>query len=429
MESALTLILLGVLFSLGVPVAFSLAGAGLVGILLITGSFGSVMAVFGTTPFSSVANYTLTTIPMFILMAFFSASGGLAQDLFDTASSWLSQIRGGLGMATVFACGIFGAMSGTSLAAASVMAAIAMPNMRRLGYSESLAAGVIGVGATLDTLIPPSLSMVLYGILTGQSIGKLLIAGIMPGIVFAIILVSIILIWVTVSPKSAPMTQKGSWEARWRSLIRTWPGIALILVITGALYTGAATPTEVGAIGAFFAALIGAMMGRLKWANAVDAIKKTISVSAMIFMLIIGGYIFGYFVTLSQMPQHIMSAVNEMNINRWALMIGVCFSYFILSMFMDEIVLMIITIQVAYPLILSMGFDPIWFGVVMIMLICIGLVFPPVGTIAFIVSAVTKVDLGKVYKGTSILSIALFITIFLIMVFPQIVLWLPSTMK
>jgi len=429
MESALTLILLGVLFSLGVPVAFALAGAGLVGIWLITGSFGSVMAVFGTTPFSSVANYTLTTIPMFILMAFFSASGGLAQDLFDTASSWLSQIRGGLGMATVFACGIFGAMSGTSLAAASVMAAIAMPNMRRLGYSESLAAGVIGVGATLDTLIPPSLSMVLYGILTGQSIGKLLIAGIMPGIVFAIILVSIILIWVTVSPNSAPMTQKGSWEARWRSLIRTWPGIALILVITGALYTGAATPTEVGAIGAFFAALIGAMMGRLKWANAVDAIKKTISVSAMIFMLIIGGYIFGYFVTLSQMPQHIMSAVNEMNINRWALMIGVCFSYFILSMFMDEIVLMIITIQVAYPLILSMGFDPIWFGVVMIMLICIGLVFPPVGTIAFIVSAVTKVDLGKVYKGTSILSIALFITIFLIMVFPQIVLWLPSTMK
>ena len=429
MESVLTLILLGVLFSLGVPVAFALAGAGLAGIWLITGSFTSVMAVFGTTPFSSVANYTLTTIPMFILMAFFSASGGLAQDLFDTASSWLSQIRGGLGIATVFACGVFGAMSGTSLAAASVMAAIAMPNMRRFGYSETLAAGVIGVGATLDTLIPPSLSLVLYGILTGQSIGKLLIAGIIPGIVFAIILVSIILIWVTVSPNSAPMTQKGSWEARWRSLIRTWPGISMILLITAALYTGVATPTEVGAIGAFLAAVIGAAMGRLTWASAVDAIKKTISISGMIFMLITGGYIFGYFVTLSQMPQHVMSAVNEMNIHRWVLMTGVCFSYFILSMFMDEIVLMIITIQVAYPLIISLGFDPIWFGVVMILLICIGLVFPPVGTIAFIVSAVTKVDLVKVYKGTSILTIALFITIFLIMLFPQIVLWLPSTMK
>jgi C4-dicarboxylate transporter, DctM subunit len=429
MESVLTLIILGLLFSLGVPVAFALAGAGLAGIWLITGNLTSVMAVFGTTPFSSVANYTLTTIPMFILMAFFSASGGLAQDLFDTASSWLSQIRGGLGIATVFACGVFGAMSGTSLAAASVMAAIAMPNMRRFGYSETLAAGVIGVGATLDTLIPPSLSMVLYGILTGQSIGKLLIAGIIPGIVFAIILVSIILIWVTVSPNSAPMTQKGSWEARWRSLIRTWPGISMILLITAALYTGVATPTEVGAIGAFLAAVIGVAMGRLTWASAVDAIKKTISISGMIFMLIIGGYIFGYFVTLSQMPQHVMSAVNEMNIHRWVLMTGVCFSYFILSMFMDEIVLMIITIQVAYPLIISLGFDPIWFGVVMILLICIGLVFPPVGTIAFIVSAVTKVDLVKVYKGTSILTIALFITIFLIMLFPQIVLWLPSTMK
>jgi tripartite ATP-independent transporter DctM subunit len=362
-------------------------------------------------------------------MAFFSASAGLAQDLFDSASSWLSQIRGGLGTATVFACAIFGAMSGTSLAAASVMAAVAMPNMRRFGYSESLAAGVISVGATLDVLIPPSLAMVLYGILSGQSIGKLLIAGITPGIVVAIMLVSIIRIWVTVSPNSAPMTQKGSWEARWRSLIRTWPAIALILMIIGFLYTGVGTPTEVGAIGAFLAAVIGVVMRRLTWAGAVDAIKKTISISAMIFTLIIGGYIFGYFVSLSQITQNMMSVVNEMNLSRWVFMIGICFAYFILSMFMDEIVLLIITMQVAYPLVISLGFDPIWFGVVMILLMCMGFVFPPVGIIAFIVSDVTKVDLVKVYKGTTILSIPLFLTVLLIMVFPQIALWLPSTMK
>ena len=428
MESILTIGILLLFFSLGVPISFALAAAGMIGIWLTTGQLTTVLNMLGTTPFTMVASYILTTMPMFILMAFFSASGGLARDLFDALSDWLSHIRGGLGIATVFACGIFGAMSGASVAAASVMAAIAMPSMRRLGYSESLAAGAIGVGATLDLLIPPSIAMVFYGILTGQSIGKLLIAGIIPGIVCGILLALIIYLWVFFNPHSAPETLHIAWKARLKSLRRTWPGFLLILVVIGALYTGAATPTEVGAIGAFLAAVIGFVMNRLTLTSAVDAIKKTISITTMILMLLIGGALFGYFVTLSRVPDHLISAISEMNLNRWVVMIGLCIAFFIVSMFMDEIPLTLITVQLTFPIIVALRFDPIWFGVLMVLLICIGLVFPPVGTVAFIVSATAKVDLVKVYKGTSILTIALFITIVMIMFFPQIVLWLPGKM-
>ena len=201
------MLLLALLF--GVPIAVALAGSGMLGIYLVTGDFSKVMGILSLTPFSTVADYALTTIPMFILMAFFSASSGLARDLYTAAANWLSHIRGGLAIATVFACGIFGAMSGASTAAASVMSKIAMPEMRRHGYSDELAAGAIGIGATLDILIPPSIAMVIYGIATQTSIGKLLIAGIMPGIIVGILLAVMVYLWVVISPKHAPTTYRG----------------------------------------------------------------------------------------------------------------------------------------------------------------------------------------------------------------------------
>src|SRR5262249_21381414 len=198
-------------------------------------------------PFSTVADYALTTIPMFILMAFFSASSGLARDLYAAASNWCSHIKGGLAIATVFACGVFGAMSGASTAAASVMSKIAMPEMRRRGYSDELAAGAIGIGATLDILIPPSIAMVIYGIATQTSIGKLLIAGVVPGIVAGILLAAMVYLWVVISPKHAPSTYRVSARERWASLVRIWPSLLLILLVLLLLYTGVATPTRVRA--------------------------------------------------------------------------------------------------------------------------------------------------------------------------------------
>src|SRR5262252_11125849 len=228
---ALPLLVLVVALVLGVPIAVALAGSGMLGIYLVTGDFGKVMGIIGLTPFSTVADYQLTTIPMFILMAFFSASSGLARDLYAAAASWLAHIRGGLAIATVFACGIFGAMSGASTAAASVMAKIAMPEMRRHGYSDELAAGSIGVGATLDILIPPSIAMVIYGIATQTSIGKLLIAGVVPGIVAGILLAVMVYLWVLVSPKHAPETFRVPTAERWASLVRVWPSMLLIAIV------------------------------------------------------------------------------------------------------------------------------------------------------------------------------------------------------
>ena len=413
----------------GVPIAVALAGSGMLGIWLITGDLAKVMNITGLVPFSTVADYQLTTIPMFILMAYFSASSGLARDLYNAAASWLSHIKGGLAIATVFACGIFGAMSGASTAAASVMAKIAMPEMRRHGYSEELGAGAIGVGATLDILIPPSIAMVIYGIATQTSIGKLLVAGVVPGVIVGVLLAAMIYLWVVLSPKHAPATFRTPMPERIESLKRVWPSLLLILLVLLLLYTGIATPTEIGALGALLAAIIGALFGRLTWPDAIGALKQTIRTSAMIFLILIGATIFGYYMTLSRIPQEVVTMVSGMNLNRWVVIIGIVVAYFVISMFMDEIPLLLLTLQLTFPLITSLGFDPIWFGVLSMMMVAMGLVFPPVGLIAFVVSATAGVDLMKVYKGTSILMLAIVITTVLLMIFPQIALWLPQTMR
>jgi tripartite ATP-independent transporter DctM subunit len=429
MITALPLLALLVCLVLGVPIAVALAASGMLGIYLVTGDFSKVLGIVGLTPFSTVADYALTTIPMFILMAYFSASSGLARDLYAAAANYLSHIKGGLAIATVFACGIFGAMSGASVAAASVMSKIAMPEMRRHGYSEELAAGSIGVGATLDILIPPSIAMVIYGIATQTSIGKLLVAGVVPGIVVGILLAAMIYLWVMVSPKHAPETCRVAAKERRASLVRVWPSLLLILIVLVLLYTGVATPTEIGALGALMAAIIGAAFGRLTVADAIEALKATIRTSAMIFLILIGATIFGYYMALSRIPQSVVIAVTAMDLNRWIVIIGIVVAYFVISMFMDEIPLLLLTLQLTFPLITSLGFDPIWFGVLSMMMVAMGLVFPPVGLIAFVVSATAGVNLMKVYKGTSILMLALVITTILLMIFPQIALWLPATMR
>jgi C4-dicarboxylate transporter DctM subunit len=255
---ALPLLVLVFALVFGVPIAVALAGSGMLGIYLVTGDVSKVMGILSLAPFSTVADYALTTIPMFILMAFFSASSGLARDLYTAASNWCSHIKGGLAIATIFACGIFGAMSGASTAAASVMSKIAMPEMRRHGYSDELAAGSIGIGATLDILIPPSIALVIYGIATQTSIGKLLIAGVVPGIIAGILLALMVYLWVVISPKHAPSTYRVGAKERWASLVRIWPSLLLILLVLVLLYTGIATPTEVGALGALLAGVIGA---------------------------------------------------------------------------------------------------------------------------------------------------------------------------
>jgi len=429
MDLWLPFVALFVLFVSGVPIAFSLCAAGMIGIFLITRDLGVLMSMVGLVTFDAVASYVLSAVPMFILMAFLTSSGGLAADMYRAAHNWTSNIRGGVAIGTVFACGIFGAMSGASLAAASVMSEIAVPNMRRLGYSEPLTGGVVSIGATLDILIPPSILFVIYGIMTNTSVGKLLLAGVVPGITLGICLILCILIWVTLRPQDAPRAERVSWSERWRSSYRVWPCVLLIFIVMGLLYAGIATPTEVAGLGALFAGLTGAFLGRLTWDGTLQALKGTIRIAAMIFMILIGAYVFGYFMTLSGIPQKVIAAVEVMKLNRWVVMTAICLSYFLFSMFMDELPLMLLYLQITFPLITRLGFDPIWYGVVMAMMVMMGLVFPPVGLIVFVVSEAGKIPLGKVYKGASILIMALVITLILLMIVPGLALWLPSTMK
>jgi C4-dicarboxylate transporter DctM subunit len=422
-------VLMVVLLLIGFPIAFSLAAAGILGVMLTKGDWGTLINMIGMTAYDSVANYTLTTIPMFIFMAFLASSGGLADDLFKAASDWLGHLPGGLAIGTCVAVGIFGAMSGVSMAAATVMCQVALPQMRSRGYSDILSCGVVGVGATTDILIPPSVGMVIYGIATGTSIGKLLLAGVVPGIIVLIFIAIIILIWVAIRPQDAPRSPRVPWAERFRSLWRVWPSLCLILLIMILLYTGICTPIEVGAIGAFFAGLLGVVFGHLRWDGILNAARMTLRSTAMIFMILIGAFIFGYFMTLSGVPQKVMAFAGGLQVNRWFIMIGIVVAYFVISMFMDELPLMLITLQLTFPLVVALKFDPIWFGVMNMLMVMMGLVFPPVGMIAFVVSAMSKVELHKVYIGTSILMIGIVLTTIMICIWPEIALWLPSTMK
>ncbi len=427
---ALPFVVMIITLALGVPIAFCLAGAGALGILITTGwNWTTLLGILSMAPFSSVADFSFTTIPMFILMAYLSASSGLARDLYQAGVSWLSHLRGGLGIATVFACGMFGAMCGSSVAAASVMSAIAIPEMRRNGYSDELAAGTVGVGATLDILIPPSIPMVIYGIVTQNSIGKLLIAGIIPGIIVGIFLAAIIYAWAVIRPKDASRTLPVPWPQRWLSLRPVWPSLLLIFIVMVFLYGGFSTPSEVAALGAFAAGLIGVCTSRLKLPGVMEALKATIRTSAMIFMILIGANIFGYYMALSQVPQHVVEIVSVMHLSRWMVIVGIVVVYFVISMFMDEIPLMLLILQLTYPLIVSMGFDPIWYGVLMVMMICMGLVFPPVAVVAIVVSATSKINLIKVYTGCCVMVLAIIFGTIILIVFPQTATWLPATMR
>ncbi len=321
-------------------------------------------------------------------------------------------------------------MSGASLAAAAVMSSIAMPEMRRHGYSDELAAGAIGIGATLDILIPPSVGMVIYGISTQTSIGKLLIAGVIPGLIVAVFLVIAIIVWVRVRPAHAPQTYVVSRAERWASLRRIWASLLLIAPRGGAALHRRGDPDRGRRArrlpgGGHRRRLRAAHLGR----SARAPFAQTIKTSALIFMILIGATVFGYYMAMSKIPQQVVAVVTEPNLNRWVVMVGIVVAYFVVSMFMDELPLLLLTLQLTFPLIVSMGFDPIWFGVMSMLMVSMGLVFPPVGMIAFVVSSSANVSLMKVYTGTSILMIALVMTTILVMIFPQIALWLPATMK
>ena len=420
-------ILLLILLGIGLPVAFAMGVSGTIGLYML-GGIDLVMGILGTSPYRTSASFLFTTLPLFIFMAEIISATNITRDLFNAAHKWLGHLPGGLGIATVMACALLGAMSGSSTASAAAMSSIAIPEMVKFNYKKYMAAGVVAIGGTLAIMIPPSIPMIVYGITTETSIGKLLIAGVFPGLLTALFYSVGIIGWVKFDPEVAPLISPYSWRERFLSLKELWPVLVLIILVIGGMYSGFVTATEAAAVGAFGALMIGLATRRLTWRNFTIAVKATLRSSTMIFTIIIGAMVLGYYMTVSLLTQQTISFITNLPVGKWGIMVIVVVLYLILGCFMDQIAILLLTLPLTFPLVTGLGFDPIWFGVIVIALAEIGLVTPPVGMNSYVVSSVSKVSLEDTFKGAGIMLLFEAVVLIILLAFPKISTWLPSLM-
>lgn len=424
----LILVLLLVLMFLGMPVGFAMGVSGVIG-LFLTGGVDAVQSIMSNVPYRSVANYALSTIPMFIFMAEIVSKANIVREVFIFAERWLGRIPGGLAIATVIASAGMGAMSGSSTASAACMSAIAVPEMRKAGYTLPVATGIVTVSGTLAIMIPPSIPLVIYGIVTETSIGKLLIAGIIPGLMTALIYSVGIIGWNKVKPGVMPVGRSYTWSEKLDTLRPLWSFLILGSIVIVVLYTGVATPTEAAAIGAFGAAGIAMLMRRINLKGLYEAALHTAKITTMIFTIIIGAMVCGYFFTLTQAAQNVVKLIGDLGVSNLVIMGLIVVLYLILGCIMDQIAILLLTLPLTFPLVTSLGYDAIWFGIIVTKLAEIGLVTPPVGMNAYVVSATTRTPLDQVFMGTGVMLSFEAVTLAILLSFPIIATWLPSFMK
>lgn len=428
MLAATITLFLFVLLALGTPVAFSLAIAGVAGLIAI-GGVDMVLGVLQTTPFSAANSYELISVPMFLLMAEFVILSGVADDLFRAATAWVGRVPGGLGMATALAGAGFGAISGSSTASAATLSATTIPAMLKQGYEPRLACGVVAISGTLAMLIPPSIALVLYGIISGANIGELLVGGVIPGLLVTLTIMATVYYLVWRDPSRAPGGRAYTLREKIVSLKVVGPMIFLFFMVTGLIYTGVATPTEASGIGAFGAFLLAAKERKINLESLGHALAKASHTSCMIVMIILGAHIFGYFFTLTQTTQQLVAWIGSLQISPWVVVAIVLAGYFVLGCLMDQVAILILTVPIVLPLMTSLGFDPVWFGVIVIVMAEVGLVTPPVGLNCFVVARYTKRPLAEIFHGVAPHVFAHLLLVVVLVAFPQIILWLPSTMR
>ncbi len=421
-------IALVVLVFAGVRVFYAAAAVGLVGLISMLGwDAGAAMA--GTIPHSKAVSYTLSVLPMFILIGFLAFHAGITEALFDAGRKWLGWLPGGLAVGTVMAATAFAAVSGASTATAAVFARVAVPDMLKYGYDKRLAAGVVAAGGTLATLIPPSAILVIYAIIVEQSVGALLIAGFLPGIVSALVYVALIVGMSAINPKLGRPITGFTWRQRWRSLPGTTPIFAVVVIIFSAMYFGWATPTEAGALGAFVVFVLALIRG-MRMKGLRDALLESAKLTVMIFSIIWGVLVFVRFLGFAGLPEAFAKWVVALDVPPIMILLGILLFYTILGMFMDAIGMLLLTLPVVYPAVIALGYDPIWFGIIVVKMAEICLITPPIGLNCFVVNGVRPdIPLGAVFRGIAPFFIADVITVALFIAFPEIILWLPQTMK
>lgn len=417
--------LIAILFS-KFPVAFCMALVGLLGFGYLV-SPEAALNIIAKDFYTVFSSYGLTVVPLFVFMGQILFYAGISRKLYDAGNAWLGHYKGGLAMATVGACACFSAICGSTNATAATMATVALPEMKRLKYRDELATGVVAAGGSLGILIPPSVIFIVYGIMTEQSIGKLFMAGIFPGILLAALFILTIYIWVSINPQMAPRIQKQSLQAKVRSLTGLIEVIILFVIVMGGLFIGVFTPTEAGAVGALGGVVIPLVRRQLTWQGFLQALYSSTMTTCMILMIVAGATVFGHFLAVTTIPSVLSSWVVSLPLPSWAVMIVVMFFFFIGGCFMDALGMILLTIPIFFPVAIALGYDPIWFGVVIVLVTELGVITPPVGINVYVVSGIAKdVPLEIIFKGAIPFVLTLLAYLVLMVLFPQIALFLPN---
>lgn len=422
------LIVVLVLLFLSMPVGLTLALVGFAGFTYLS-SLGAAGSIMGAVIYDNLHGYTLTVIPLFVLMGTVAANSGIGKRLYNTAHKWLGHLPGGLAISTIAGCAGFAAISGSSFATSATMCKLAFPEMERFNYKPALAAGSIATGGTLGILIPPSLSFVLYGLITGESIGKLFLAGIIPGIIHAILYIVVIFAWARIDPSVGPPGPAVKLREKFLSLSGSLETALLFFLVLGGLFFGFFTPTEAGAVGAAGSLLISWSRRMITKGHFVDSVIESVRISAMVIILILGAMIFAKFITLSHLPTELANWIASLALPPVAVVAVMLLSYIVLGCIMDTLAMIILTVPIYLPVITALGYDPIWFGVAIVVMMEIGMITPPMGVNVWIISGMIKhVPMETIFKGVLVFLIADITLVIILLVFPQIALFIPRLM-
>jgi tripartite ATP-independent transporter DctM subunit len=421
-------VVLFALMLLRVPVGMAMGLVGVSGFAYIVGGTAALKNV-GLTSMRTVTDYTFGVIPMFLLMGAFVSNSGMSRELFRAANAFVGHFRGGLGIATIAACAGFAAISGSSVATAATFATVAYPEMRRYDYPQSFATGVIAAGGTLGAMLPPSTVLAVYGIITEQDIGKLFIAGIIPGFIAALMYMTTIMIIGRVRPGFLPTGPRSTWKERLGGLRDIWAMLLLFIFVIGGLYGGLFTPTEAGGMGAGGAFLIGLARGKLSRGDIRRSLLQAVRTAAAVLTVLIGALLFGYFLTVTQTPQKVTAFLVGLGFGRYGVLALIMLMYLVLGCLMDALAMIILTIPIIFPVITQLGFDPIWFGIIIVMTVELGLIHPPVGMNVFVIKSVVQdVSFSTIFLGVLPFIVTDLIRLVILISFPMLALYLPSHM-
>jgi len=425
---ALGIVAMLVLLAIRMPVGVALVLVGVVGFAAVAGWQGA-FALLGSSPFQHAFNYDLSVIPLFVLMGNLAMISGMSSDAYSAGQRWVGHWRGGLASATVVACSVFAAVCGSSVASAATMASVALPEMRKRNYDARLATGCVAAGGTLGILIPPSTGFIVYAIITEQSIGRLFLAGVLPGLLLTALFILTVWAMTWFRPEMGPPVPKASLTERILALRQVGAMLGIVVVVLGGMYVGVFTPTEAAAVGALFTMLLAIWRRRLTLANFTDALLQTTRTTAFIFLILIGAHLVSPFLAVSQVPSTLSAAIGYLDVPRETILLLLLVLYTILGMFLEGFAMLVLTLPIVFPVITDLGYDPIWFGVIMVIVLEMGLISPPVGVNVFVVKGFAEdVPMRQIFAGILPFWAAMLVCLFLLVLFPEIALWLPNSM-